>query len=65
MLSISAIYLVTGYQQLTDESGGGFHEIRGDLENPQATSDLDKSQWSEIDLSGKAQTIFFIIVGVA
>ncbi|TSA18475.1 MAG: hypothetical protein D4R72_02085 [Nitrosopumilales archaeon] len=65
MLSISAIYLVTGYQQLTDESGGGFHEIRGNSENPQATSDLDKSQWNEIDLGGKVQTMFFLAVGVA
>ena len=65
MLSTSAIYFVTGYQQLTDESGGGFHEIRGDSENQQATSDLDKSQWNEIYLGGKVQTIFFLVVGVA
>ena len=65
MLSISAIYFVTGYQQLTDESAGGFHETKGDSENSQATSDLDKSQWSEIDLGGKVQTIFFLVVGVA
>lgn len=65
MLSTSVIYFVTGYQQLTDESGDGFHEIKGDSENLQATSDLDKSQWSEIDLGGKVQTVFFLAVGVA
>ncbi|MBI1829557.1 MAG: hypothetical protein HY222_05395 [Thaumarchaeota archaeon] len=64
MLSISSIYFVTGYQQLTDEGGDGFHEIKGDSENLQATSDLDKSQWNEIDLGGKVQTIFFLAVGV-
>ncbi|MBI3640335.1 MAG: hypothetical protein HY223_08485 [Thaumarchaeota archaeon] len=65
ILSTSAIYFVTGYQQLTDESGAGFHEIKGGSENLQATSDLDKSQWSEIDLGGKVQTLFFIAVGIA
>lgn len=65
MLSTSIIYLVVTYQQLTDESGSDFHEIAGKPENQQTTSDLDKSQWNEIDFGSKIQTVFFLVVGVA
>lgn len=65
MLSTSIIYLVVTYEQITDESGPNFHEIPGESENPQSTSDLDKSQWDEIDLASKVQTIFFLAIGIA
>ena len=61
MLSTSAIYFFVTYQQFTDESGG-IHEIPGEKEIQQGTSDMDSSQWLELDLSGKVQTIFFLIV---
>ncbi|MGI0066445.1 MAG: hypothetical protein ACREAT_06790 [Nitrosotalea sp.] len=52
------------YQQFTDESGDGIREIPGDKEIQQGTSDMDGSQWSELDLGGKVQTIFFLTVSV-
>ncbi len=64
MLSTSVIYLVTCYQELTDESSTGFHEIIGDANEPTAQSDLDSHQWSEIDMAAKVQTIFFLAVGI-
>ncbi len=64
MLSTSAIYFVTTYEQFTDESGDGFHEMAGEKETGQETGDLDKSQWYELDLGGKMQTIFFLFVGI-
>lgn len=63
MLSTSIIYFITGYQQLTDESGSGFHEVNVDKNEPQADSDLDSHQWDELYMSSKVQTIFFIAVG--
>lgn len=62
MLSTSAIYFLVTYQQFTDESGDGIHEIPGQKEIQQGTSDMDSSQWLELDLSGKIQTIFFLMV---
>ena len=64
MLSTSAIYFVVAYQQFTDESGDGIREIPGEKEIQKGTSDMDGSQWSELDLGGKTQTIFFLIVSV-
>ncbi len=65
MLSISVIYVIVAYEQLTDESGLDFHENPGESENPQATSDLDGSQWTEIDFASKIQTVFFFAIGIA
>ncbi len=64
MLETSAIYFVVTYEQFTDESGDGFHEMASDKETGQETNDLDTSQWSELDLGGKIQTIFFLIVAL-
>ena len=64
MLSTSAVYFTVTYQQFTDESGSGIHEISGEKETQQGTSDFDKSQWYELDLGGKIQTIFFLIVAI-
>ncbi len=65
LLSTSVIYFVVTYQQFTDESGNGIHEIAGQKEIQQGTSDLDKSQWSELDLGGKIQTLFFLVAAIA
>ena len=62
MLSTSVVYFAVTYQQFTDESGDGIHEMSGEKEIQQGTSDFDKSQWYELDLGGKIQTIFFLIV---
>ncbi len=64
MLSTSAIYFVVTYQQFTDESGSGIHEIPNEKEVEQGTSDMDSSQWSELDLGGKIQTVFFLTVAL-
>lgn len=64
MLSTSIIYFVTGYQQLTDETGSGFHEMAGDKNELPADSDLDAHQWAELELAGKVQTVFFITIGL-
>lgn len=64
MLSTSVIYFVVTYQQFTDESGGDIHEIPGEKEVQQGTSDLDGSQWSELDTGGKIQAVFFLTVSV-
>jgi hypothetical protein len=64
MLSTSVIYFAVTYQQFTDESGSGIRETLGENENQQGTSDFDKFQWSELDLGGQVQTIFFLIVAV-
>ncbi|MDE1729126.1 MAG: hypothetical protein KGH81_08130, partial [Thaumarchaeota archaeon] len=62
MLSTSAAYFTVTYLQFTDESGDGIREVSGEKETQQGTSDFDKSQWFELDLGGKIQTIFFLIV---
>ena len=64
MLSTSVIYFVVTYEQFTDESGDGIHEIPGEKEDQQGTSDFDKDQWYELDLGGKVQTIFFLVVAI-
>ncbi len=64
MLSTSVIYFTVTYQQFTDESGDGTHEIAGQKEIQTGTSDMDASQWAELDAGGKAQTIFFLAVSV-
>lgn len=64
MLSTSAIYLVVAYNQFTDESGDGIRELPGEKGSQEGTSDIDPSQWRELDLGGKVQTIFFLIIAI-
>jgi hypothetical protein len=64
MLSTSVIYFVVTYQQFTDESGNGIREIPNEKEVQQETSDMDGSQWSELDMGGKIQTVFFLTVAL-
>jgi hypothetical protein len=52
------------YQQFTDESGYGIREMPNQKEVQQGTSDMDSSQWTELDLGGKVQTIFFLVVAI-
>ncbi len=65
MFSTSIIYFVATYQQFTDESGDGIREIPGETGAQEGTSDLDKYQWSELDLGGQIETIFFLVVSIA
>lgn len=64
MLSTSAVYFLVTYQQFTDESGDGIRETPNEKEVQQGTSDMDSSQWAELDLGGKVQTIFFLVVAL-
>jgi hypothetical protein len=64
MLSTSGIYFLVTYQQFTDESGDGIHEIPGEKEIQKGTSDMEGSQWSELDAGGKTQTIFFLVISI-
>ena len=64
MLSTSAIYFLVAYQQFTDESGDGIHELQGEKSSQEGTSDMDSSQWAELDLGGKVQTIFFLSITI-
>lgn len=64
MFSTSIIYFTATYQQFTDESGDGIREMSGEKETQKGTSDFDKSQWYELDLGGKIQTIFFLVVAL-
>lgn len=65
MLSTSVIYFVVTYEQFTDESSPDFHEIHSESENHHNASDMDKSQWNEIDFPSKIQTLFFLAVAAS
>ncbi len=64
MFSTSIVYFTVTYQQFTDESGDGIREMSGEKETQQGTNDFDKSQWFELDLGGKMQTLFFLVVSL-
>lgn len=64
MLSTSTIYFLVTCQQFTDESGDGIREIPNEKEVQHGTSDMDSSQWLELDLGGKVQTVFFLVVAI-
>ena len=65
MLSTSAIYFVATYQQFTDESGNGIREIPAGKSAQEGTSDIDKGQWNELNLSSQIETMFFLIISIA